>query len=71
MKYILILWVCSFLNGQECMAPLEYPVVYDSWYECSRGAHKESLTLMSKMGYAYMNKYKIAMKYSCKEDMTY
>jgi len=71
MKYILILWVCSFLNGQECMAPLEYPVVYDSWYECSRGAHKESLTLMTKMGYAYMNKYKIAMKYSCKEDMTY
>ena len=71
MKYILILWVCSFLNGQECMAPMEYPVVYDSWYECSRSAHKESLALMTKMGYAYMNKHKIAMKYYCKEDRTY
>ena len=71
MKYILVLWVCSFLNGQECMAPVEYPVVYDSWYECSRRAHKESLALMTKMGYAYVNTYKIAMKYHCKETITY
>jgi len=71
MKYILILWVCSFLNGQECMAPVEHPVVYDSWYECSRTAHKESLALMTKMGYAYTNKHKIAMKYYCREIATY
>ena len=71
MKYILVLWVCSFLNGQECMAPMEYPVVYSSWYECSRTAHRESLALMTKMGYAYVNKYKIAMKYHCKEVITY
>jgi hypothetical protein len=71
MKYILVLWVCSFLNGTECMAPIEYPAVYNSWYECSRTAHKESLALMTKMGYAYVNKYKIGMKYHCGEVITY
>jgi len=53
------------------MAPVEHPVVYDSWYECSRTAHKESLALMTKMGYAYTNKHKIAMKYYCREIATY
>ena len=71
MKYILVLWVCSFLNGQQCLPPVEYPVVYSSWYECSRTAHKESLRLMTKMGYAYVTKHKIAMKYHCREIITY
>ena len=71
MKYILIIWVCSFLNNSECMAPMEYPTVYDSWYECSRAAHGESAKLMSKMGYAYVNTYQIAMKYNCREVSVY
>ena len=71
MKYILVLWVCSFLNGQECLAPMEYPILFDSWYECSRRAHKESLAVMTKLGYAYVNKHQIAMKYYCKKSITY
>jgi len=39
MKFILILWVCSFIQGNACRAPMEYPTTYDSWYECSRDAH--------------------------------
>jgi len=59
------------LNGQQCLAPVEYPIVFDSWYECSRRAHKESVAVMTKMGYAYVNKHKIAMKYYCKQSITY
>jgi hypothetical protein len=70
MKYILILWVCSFLGGQTCMPPIESPIIYDSWYECSRAAHKESLLLMTRMGYKYINDNKVAMKYRCKEVTT-
>ena len=66
-KFTLIIWVCSFLGGQVCMPPIKSPVVYDSWYECSRAAHKESLKIMSKLGYKVVNKDKIAMKYRCKE----
>ena len=65
-KFTLIIWVCSFLGGQSCLPPMEYPKQFNSWYECSRTAHKESLLLMTKMGYKYINDKKIAFKYTCK-----
>ena len=66
-KFILMIWVCSFLGGQQCLPPIESPTMYDSWYECSRAAHQESLKIISKLGYRVVNKDQIAMKYRCKE----
>ena len=66
-KFILMIWVCSFLGGQKCLPPIESPTMYDSWYECSRAAHQESLKIMSKLGYTVVNKDQVAMKYRCKE----
>ena len=67
MKFTLIIWICSFLGSQGvCIAPMEYPKQFNSWYECSRTAHTESIKMLSKMGYKYINEYKIATKYSCK-----
>ena len=66
MKYVLIIWVCSFIQGNACMTPVEVPKLYDSWYECSMDAHKESAKLLQKMGYANVNKYQVGMKYTCK-----
>jgi len=66
-KFALIIWVCSFLGGQTCLPPMEYPKQFDSWYECSRTAHSETLLMMSKMGFKYVNENKIAMSYSCRE----
>ena len=71
MKYILILWVCSFIEGNACMAPIESPILYDSWYECSRAAHQESISMMSKLGYKNVNDYQIGTKYICKGVATY
>ena len=66
MKYILILWVCSFIQGNACRAPIEFPTLYDSWYECSIAAHQESASILQKMGYANINKYKVGTKYTCR-----
>ena len=71
MKYVLIIWVCSFLQGNACLAPIEYTTTYDSWYECSRDAHTESVKLLSKMGYAYVNKYEVGTKYNCRAEYVY
>ena len=66
MKYILIIWVCSFIGGtSQCFPPVEFPTLYDSWYECSRTAHIESVKVLTKMGYAYVNKHQVGTKYSC------
>ncbi len=66
MKYILIIWVCSFLEGQTCMPPMEFPTQFDSWYACSRAAHQESIRIMSKTGFKKVNELKLGVKYNCK-----
>ena len=66
MKYILIIWVCSFVEGNKgCLPPVQHPKLFDSWYECSRAAHQESIKIMSKMGYKLVNEAHVAMKYRC------
>ena len=71
MKFILIISVCSFIQGNACMAPIEYPTMYNSWYECSRDAHIESGKILRKMGYKKVNMYQVGMKYYCKAVQTY
>ena len=66
MKYVLIIWVCSFVNNNGCLNPIESPKLFDSWYECSITAHKESMSLLQKIGYADVNKYQVGTKYRCK-----
>ena len=65
MKFILTIWVCSFLGGQTCMAPIQSPIMYESWYECSRAAHQQAIKIYSKLGYKVVNKGKLATRYSC------
>ena len=50
-KFTLTIWVCSFLGQNLCMAPVQSPTLYDSWYECSRAAHQESIKIYSRLGY--------------------
>ena len=64
-KFTLIIWVCSFLGQNMCMAPIKSSTLYNSWYECSRAAHKESLKIYSKLGYKVINDGKIATRYTC------
>jgi len=65
-KFTLIIWVCSFLGQYQCMAPIQSTILYNSWYECSRTAHQESLKMLSKLGYKQVNDGKIATRYMCK-----
>ena len=65
-KFSLTIWVCSFLsNPSVCMPPIPSPVLYNSWYECSRAAHQESIKIYSKIGYKMMNEAKLATRYMC------
>ena len=72
MKFTLIIWVCSFLGSQgSCLAPMEYPKEFNSWYECSRTAHIESVKLLESFDLDFVNKNQVGMKYSCKHTMMY
>ena len=48
------------------MPPIQSDKLYDSWYECSRAAHTQSLKILQKSGYANVNRYKFGIKYNCK-----
>tara|TARA_Y100000310_G_scaffold225289_1_gene227328 strand:- start:525 stop:743 length:219 start_codon:yes stop_codon:yes gene_type:complete len=72
MKFILILWVCSFTpGGTNCFPPIKLPTLYDSWYECSRDAHKESVKVLSTIGFKRVNDMQMGTKYHCKETFIY
>jgi len=66
-KFTLIIWVCSFLGQQTCMKPMEYPILFDTWYECAREAHRESGKILSQMGYKKVNESRIGIKYYCRQ----
>ena len=66
MKFVLIIWVCTFLHENACMKPIKYPQLFNSWYECSLAAHVESRKLLQKAGYAYVNKYRLGTRYACR-----
>ena len=71
MKFILILWVCSFMAGSNCYQPMKFPMMYDSWYECSREAHKQSIRVLSTIGFKQVNDLQLGTKYHCQKVRTY
>jgi hypothetical protein len=72
MKYILIIWVCSFLGGtSNCFPPVKFPAVYDSWYECSRDAHTQSKRMLASLGFKQVNDAQMGTKYNCMKVQIY
>ena len=53
------------------MTPIEYKVLYDSWYECSREAHTQSKKILANMGFKVVNDARLATKYNCMKVRTY
>ena len=66
-KFTLIIWVCSFLGQNACLEPIQSPTLYNSWYECSRAAHQESIKIYSKLGFKVVNEARLATRYTCTE----
>jgi hypothetical protein len=65
-KFTLTIWVCSFLSMPSvCMPPIQLPTLYNTWYECSRAAHYESIKIYSKLGYRVVNEARLATRYMC------
>ena len=50
------------------MPPIQSPLLYNSWYECSRAAHQESIKIYSTIGYKIVNEARLATRYTCSLD---
>jgi len=72
MKFVLIIWVCSFIGGiSQCYPPLKTSILYNSWYECSREAHTQSKKILATIGFKQVNELQMGTKYHCREVYTY
>mgnify|MGYP003650296680 CR=1 FL=1 len=64
MKFLLVLKVCSALDG-TCI-PEKNVDTYDSWYNCARQGTVETLMLLDSIGEDLINKNKLFVAFSCK-----
>ena len=66
MKFLLILWICSFaVKGGGCLPPMESKELFNSWSECSIAAHERSIVALKELGPTYVNNYHVGTKYTC------
>lgn len=64
MKFILTLYVCSFLE-LTCSPPVKYPVMFNNWHDCVITALDESKQLIEEVPQDVVNKNRLATKYTC------
>jgi hypothetical protein len=66
MKFILTIWICSFINN-VCTPPINDNIHYNSWNECVDAAYDYSINLLKDQNVEDVNKLKLATKFICKE----
>ena len=66
MKIILILTMCS-LTTHECMTQFEWPVKFDSAYNCSMVGFKASVDKLIEIGKEEVDLHKISITFECRE----
>ena len=73
MKFILVLYLCSMLNG-KCIEPQIPGYQFESHYDCAIAGYalsQESLRLLSEEEYYYgldrINKERLAIRFECRE----
>ena len=68
MKYFLLLWVCSAING-SCMTPaLQKPQPFNSHYECVNAGYLDGLQMVQAMGRNEVEKNRLFVAFNCKPE---
>ena len=68
MKYFLILWVCSAVNG-SCMTPaFQHPQPFNSHYECVHAGYLNGLEMVQNIGKEEIEKSRLFVAFNCKPE---
>ena len=68
MKYFLLLWVCSAVNGSCMTPPLQSNQLFDSHYECVTAGYLEGLQVVQAMGAIEIEKHRLFVAFNCKSE---
>ena len=66
MKFILVLTMCSYVNG-ACMPAYEWPEKFDSGYDCSIAGYEESAKKLIQVGREEVELHRLSITFTCAE----
>ena len=70
MKYFLILWVCSAINGSCMLPPLQSNQLFNSHYECVKSGYLEGLQMVQTIGKIEIEKNRLFVAFNCKPEIS-
>ena len=68
MKYLLLLWVCSAINGSCMMPPIQSNQLFDSHYACVKAGYLDGLQMVQAMGKEIIEKNRLFVAFNCKPE---
>jgi len=68
MKYFLLLWVCSAINGSCMMPPIQKSQLFNSHYECVKAGYLEGLQMVQAIGRIEIEKNRLFVAFNCKPE---
>ena len=66
MKYVIILYLCSFLNEPQCFQSNIAPYEFQNYYDCITQGYKISFTHLTELPREEITKSKLAFKFECR-----
>ena len=71
MKYVIILYLCSFVNVQPaCYSEKIVSLEFDNYYDCILNGYKQSHNHLASLDKEQITKEKLAIRFQCKEIKT-
>ncbi len=71
MEYVLLMWLCSAIPGNDCK-PIEPEFIYfKDYHECSLYGYEYSTELVTNFSKEFVNEYKAYTKFVCMEKSEY
>ena len=67
MKYVIIMFLCSNIVGNDCKLFEPEYTEFNSYHECTYHAYDYSSTLLRSMGNENVDEYQMYTIFSCKE----
>ena len=68
MKYFLLLWVCSAINGSCLLPPIQRNQLFDSHYECVKAGYLDGLQMVQAIGAIEIEKHRLFVAFNCKPE---
>ena len=68
MKYFLLLWVCSAINGSCLVPPIQSNQLFNSHYECVTAGYVDGLQMVQAMGKEIIEKNRLFVAFNCKPE---